>query len=227
MGDFVNSTEIERNNITYIIENMPKMEGKYNSNERNYIYYENIAKEKSLLFLVQVNRHSIIDVLTSTSKDFYFIPNPSTDQIFSLPAQNQLYLNFQTTQDLLINIIYISGDGYFRWEEENRKYHLSGFCDRLTLTSGTSNYEHLLSHLVAEASQYQWNKLDNSGFVFFITYYPRNPEYNIDQVKVGRSTEFNYRDIKFPLNFYTSIKENDITVSFNFYNFYSKPHDTN
>ena len=201
---------------------MPKMEGKYHSNERNYIYFENIPKDKCLLFLVQVNRRSIIDVLTSTSKDYYFVPNPSTAQIFNVPAQKQLYLNFQTTQDLLINIVCVSGDGFFRWEEENRKYHLSGFGDRLTLTSGTSNYEHLLSHLIAEASQYQWNKLDNSGFVFYITYYPRNSEYSIDQVKAGRSTEFNYRDIKFPLNFYTPLKDRDITVSFNFYNFYSK-----
>ena len=220
MGDLVNSTEIERNNVTYIVENLPKMEGKYHSNERNYIYFENIPKDKCLLFLVQVNRRSIIDVLTSTSKDYYFVPNPSTAQIFNVPAQKQLYLNFQTTQDLLINIVCVSGDGFFRWEEENRKYHLSGFGDRLTLTSGTSNYEHLLSHLIAEASQYQWNKLDNSGFVFYITYYPRNSEYSIDQVKAGRSTEFNYRDIKFPLNFYTPIKEKDVTVSFNFYNFY-------
>ena len=227
MGDFVNSTEIERNNITYIIENMPKMEGKYNSNERNYIYFENIPKDKCFLFLVQVNRRSIIDVLTSTSKDIYFVPNPSTAQIFALQAQKQLYLNFQTTQDLLINIVCVSGDGFFRWEEENRKYHLSGFGDRLTLTSGTSKVDNLLSHLVAESSQYQWNKLDNSGFVFYITYYPRNPEYSIDQVKAGRSTEFNYREIKFPMNFYTPIKEKDITVSFNFYNFYSKSQDTN
>ena len=226
MGDLVNSTEIERNNITYIVENMPKMEGKYHSNERNYIYYENIPKGKCLLFLVQVDRHSIIDVLSSTSKDYYFVPNPSTAQIFNVPAQKQLHLNFQTTQDLLINIVCVSGEGFFSWEEENRKYHLSGFGDRLTLTSGTNNYEHLLSNLIAEANQYQWNKLDNSGFVFYITYYPRNPEYSIDQVKAGRSTEFNYRDMKFPLNFYTPIKEKDITVSFNFYNFYSKSQDT-
>ena len=222
MGDLVNSTEIERNNIAFIVEQMALLEGKYHSNERNYIYYENIPKDKCLLFLVQVDRPSIIDVLTSTSKDYYFVPNPSTAQIFSLPAQKQLYLNFQTTQDLLINIVCVSGEGFFHWEEEDRKYHLLGYEDRITLTSGTSNYDNLLTHLVAEANQYQWNKRDNSGFVFYITYYPRNPEYNMDQVKPGRSTEFNYRDIKFPLNFFTPLNEKDIAVSFNFYNFYSQ-----
>ena len=31
---------------------------------------------------------------------------------------------------------------------------------------------------------------DNAGFIFYITFYPRNHDYNIDQVKIGRSTEF-------------------------------------
>jgi len=229
MGDLVNSTEIERNNITYIVEKMPEMTGKYNSeNGRNYIYIEKIPKDQCLLFIVESNINTIIEVLSSTSKDFFTIPNPSSPQIFALQSGNKLHLNFQTTQDLLINIVCVSGEGFFQWEEENvRKYHLFGKDDRITLTSGTNRTEDRLNSLVAESSTFNWYKSDNSGFVFYITYYPRNSEYNIDQVKPGRSTEFNYRDIKFPLHFFTPIKDNDITVSFNFYNFYSKEKEVN
>ena len=224
MGDLVNSTEIERNNITYIVEKMPEMTGKYNSeNGRNYIYIEKIPKDQCLLFIVESNINTIIEVLSSTSKDFFTIPNPSSPQIFALQSGNKLHLNFQTTQDLLINIVCVSGEGFFQWEEENvRKYHLFGKDDRITLTSGTNRTEDRLNSLVAESSTFNWYKSDNSGFVFYITYYPRNSEYNIDQVKPGRSTEFNYRDIKFPLHFFTSIKDKDIIISFKFYNFYSK-----
>ena len=229
MGDLVNSTEIERNNITYIVEKMPEMTGKYNSeNGRNYIYIENIPKDQCLLFIVESDINTIIEVLTSTSKDFFVVPNPSTPQIFALQSGNKLHLNFQTTQDLLINIVCVSGEGFFQWEEENiRKYHLFGKEDRVTLTSGTNRTEDRLNSLVAESSTFNWYKSDNSGFVFYITYYPRNSEYNIDQVKAGRSTEFNYRDIKFPLHFFTPIKDKDITVSFNFYNFYTKEKTNN
>ena len=224
MGDLVDSSEIERNNIKYIVEKMPELKGKYTSdNGRNYIYIEKVPKGKCLLFIVESDINTIIDVLSSTSKDFFAVPNPSTPQIFSLQSSNKLSLNFQTTQDLLINIVCVSGEGSFQWEEEKfRKYHLFGNNDRLTLTSGTNSSEDKLSSLVAESSSFNWYKGDNSGFVFYITYYPRNNEYNIDQVKAGRSTEFNYRNSKFPLHFFTPIKENDITVSFNFYNFYSK-----
>ena len=224
MGDLVESNEIERNNITYIIEKMPDMGGKFNSdNGRNYIYIESIPKDKCLLFIVQSDINTIIEVLSSTSKDFFVTPNPSTPQIFALQSSNKLHLNFQTTQDLLINIVCVSGEGFFQWEEENiKKYHLFGKDDRVTLTSGTNRTEDKLNSLVAESSTFNWYKSDNSGFVFYITYYPRNNEYNIDQVKPGRSSEFNYRDIKFPLHFFTPIKDKDIIVSFNFYNFYSK-----
>ena len=220
-GDLYDSYEIERNNITYIA-NMDEKKGQYNSLKRNYIYIKNIPKDKCLVFLVHVSPYSIIEVLSSTSKDFSFTPNPSTAQLFTLQSKKNLFLNFQTTQDLLINIACVSGEGFFRWDGENRKYHLSGSDDRLTLTSGTHNNSLKLSSLIATANDIQPNKLDDSGFVFYITHYPRTSSYNMDQVKVGRSTEFNYRDIKFPLNFYTPLKDRDITVSFNFYNFYSK-----
>ena len=220
-GDLYNSSEIEKNNVTYIA-NMDEKKGQYNSSQRNYIYIKNIPKDKCLVFLVYVSPYSIIEVLSSTSKDFSFTPNPSTPQLFSLQSKKELLLNFQTTQDLLINIACVSGEGYFHWDGENRKYHLSGSDDRLSLTSGTQNNALKLSSLIATASEFQPNRLDDSGFVFYITHYPRTSNYNMDQVKVGRSTEFNYRDVKFPLNFYTPLKDNDITVSLNFYNFYSK-----
>jgi len=62
-----------------------------------------------------------------------------------LHPDKELFLNFQTSQDLLINIVSVYGKGFFRWEEENRKYHLSGSDDRLTLTSGTQDVNHKLS----------------------------------------------------------------------------------
>jgi len=224
MGDLVKADEIERNNVTYFVERMTELKGKYNSDKgRNYIYIDKVPRDQCLLFIVESNINTIIEVLSSTSNDFRVVPNPSTPQIFALQSGNKLSLNFQTTQDLLINIVCVSGEGFFQWEEEKvRKYHLFGKDDTLTLTSGTNITEDKLSSLVAESSTYNWYKSDNSGFVFYITYYPRNSEYNIDQVKPGRSTEFNYRNIKFPLHFFTPIKDKDIIVSFNFYNFYTK-----
>jgi hypothetical protein len=223
-GDLVDSRQIEKNNVSYITRKIPNMQGKYHSGDnRKYIYIDKIPRNKSFLFCVSTDIPTIIEVLSSTSKDYYTVPNPSTPQIFKIQTNKQLYLNFQTTQDYLINIFCVSGEGSFHWEDEaNKKFHLFEYNDRLTLTSGIKKEENNFARLIATSSEYNWYKNDNSGFVFYITYYPRSSEHNFDQVKEGRSTEFNYRDVRFPLNFFTPIKDKDITVSFNFYNFYSK-----
>ena len=222
MADLVDSEQIERNDIKYIVEHMPTVQGKYNSNDgKKFIFIEKMEKKKCLLLLVSVDTHTIIEVYSSTSRDYVTTPNPSTPQIFALQDKGRMYLGFQTTQDLLINIVCVSGEGYFYWEdEEKQKYHLLGYDDRITLTTRTNKTDAKLSHLIAEQNAYSWMNDEKSGFVFYITYYPRNAEYNIDQVKPGRSTEFNYRHVKFPINFYTPLKDNDVAVSFNFYKNY-------
>ena len=49
-----------------------------------------------------------------------------------------------------------------------------------------------------------------------MTFYPRNNDYNIDQLKIGRSTELNYRQVKFPLNFFAQLSKEEISISFTF-----------
>jgi ssDNA-binding Zn-finger/Zn-ribbon topoisomerase 1 len=229
IGDLVEAEAIERNNISKVInEYMMGMKGQYmSSGDVNYIYIDKIDKSKSLLLIVTLNRGSIIEVLSSTyTYDYQITPNPSTPQIFAL-NENKMQYSFDTTQDLLINIECVSGKGYFYWNEEKPvKYYLSGRGDRVTLTSATKVKEHKLANLVAKSNNKKKDEKNNPGFIYFITYYPRNPEYNVDQVSVGRSTEFNYRDTKFPLNFYTQIGLNDISVSFNFYKLFSKDNIT-
>jgi len=218
-ADFVDAEQIERNNVTFITNNVPSDKANFSSiNGTRYIYVENVEKGKCLLMLAGVQKKTIIEVFSSTSRNFRITPNPSTPQIFAL-RDKKLNLNFDIMHDLLINIVCVSGEGYFYWEEENRNYTLMGYGDRLTLTSGT-NHNNKLTNLVAQSTEFIWLKEDKSGFVFYITYYPRNSEYNIDQVKAGRTTEFNYREVKFPLNFFTKITDKDIAVSFNFYKFY-------
>ena len=62
-------------------------------------------------------------------------------------------------------------------------------------------------------------EIDESGFVFYVTFYPRNSNYNIDQLKVGRATEINYREAIFPLSFFAKLTDKDISISFTFYNY--------
>ena len=225
-GLIIEATEVEKNNMKFIVDILENPDDQFSSNGgKKYLYYEKIEKDKCLLFSVDLETDSIIEVLSSIytyTENQVFVPNPSTPQVFAIKDKRILF-NFETTQDLLINIVSISGSGYFFWEseeEQNINYYLNGFEDRLTLTSGVYEKEHKISKLVVQSTVFTMFEPDDSGFVFYVTFYPRNAYYNIDQLKVGRATEINYRRADFPLYFFAKLNEKEIAISFTFYNYY-------
>ena len=230
IGELVDAEPIEKNDIQFIIDNMPNPRDVYNSlNGTRHIYIEKIDIKKCLYLMVITNEPKIIEVLTSTFTTGTIIkPNPSTPQLFAIPKDKKLNINFETTQDFLINIVDVSGSGYFYWEEEGEENQrksscsLDGYGDRITMTSYTSNEYYKLAHLVGKNTEFVWFGGNNTEFVFYITYYPRNSQYSFDQLKAGRSTEFNYREIKFPLNFFVPITDEQISVSLNFFDLFIK-----
>ena len=230
-ANLVNSYVIETNNISRIIHLMPKENATYSSNNGSkYIYVNKIERVRTLLIRTVTSSDVNIELLsTIMGNETYITPNPSTAQVFGInlqEGQKAIKFSFETTQNLLINIAGISGEGYFKWDEEldsNRTYYMYGFEDRLTLTSFTSKDEYKLTTLTASGVDFPFTESESKAFVFYMTYYPRSDNFNIDMVKEGRSTEFNYRELKFPLNYYSTITGSDfIGVSFNFYNLYAK-----
>ena len=72
-----------------------------------------------------------------------------------------------------------------------------------------------LSRLKVESSTNEEYDLLQGGFIFIITYYPRS---NVDQLKNERSTEFHFRSVKMPLNYFAPITlGSDWNINFNFY----------
>ena len=224
-GYIVDSEQIEKNNLQYITEIFETSPIKDYSSEdnRRHIYYEGITREKSLLLKVTVEQSVVIEVMSTiyAHKDEQVVfPNPSTPQVFAIGG-NKVLLNFETSRDLLINIVCVEGYGTFYWEEDGIPYYISGYEDRLTLTSGTLDESKRLSKLVVSSDTTSIFSPDNAGLVFYLTYYPRNPYYNFDQVKIGRSIEFNYRNVKFPLNYIAQLNDDrEISVSLTFTNYF-------
>ena len=82
-------------------------------------------------------------------------------------------------------------------------YYIYGFENRLILTSGTEIEE---NHLSCQSTTFSWSERNYKLFVFYVTFYPRIHN------KVGRSVEINYTEVKFPLNFYTRLTDNDLAL---------------
>ena len=228
-GKLVNAEIIEENNINEIIKAVDDI--KDNKREEEFtenglIYIEGVNKEKSYLFITifdNVPTDDKIEILSSTYAYFdgmVFTPNPSTPQIFALKDKS-IFFQFQTTDDLLINLHSIAGIGGFNWDtevEKNKIMYLRGRDDRLSLTTTKENNQ-ALSKL--KSTSYSYIKGEyKTGFVFYITYYPRS---YMDQLKSNSIGEIHYRTVKMPLNYFAHIGyEQDWTVNLNFYDIIPK-----
>ena len=220
-GNFVSNEDIERNNMTEIKR---YIETFYNNIDYkfkyDYNYTENINKTESFFFISVSEKATIIEVLSSSffifHNDLNLYPNPSTAQIFAISDFN-VNLNFITTKELLLNIVGVAGLGQFNWTDENdalTSYNISGYGDRLSLTTTNSDMKNRFAPLKVKSLTLDYSEI-SGGFVFYITYYPRS---NMDQLRININTEFHYRTVKMPLNYYAPITLfNSWSINFNFY----------
>ena len=224
-GNLFDADIIEKNDISAISKCLNEIYLNKNfKQDKKYIYLNNISKEKFYLFITVSEKNDIIEVLSSTNyyyENMTFYPNPSTSQIFAL-NENKLRCIFETTKDLSINIVSISEEGYFHWESKNsnvtKKYYLNGFEERLSLSSYTKEEKEKSSSLNIELPESALNNKDNSGFIFYMTYYPRNVNNIIEQINPGTSMKINYRTGNMPLCYFASInKDNSYIINFNLY----------
>ena len=224
-GKLIDADIIEKNDIITLSKNINEIYQNNNyKQDKKYIYLNNISKEKSYLFITVSEKNDIIEVLSSTNyyyENMTFYPNPSTPQIFALNEKN-LKFNFETTKDLYINIVSISGEGYFHWDSKinniTKKYYLNGFENRLSLSTYSNLEEEKSSLLKIEVPESIYNNKDNPGFIFYMKLLPRNVNNIIEEIKPGTLTEINYRTGNMPLSYYVSInKENSYFINLNLY----------
>ena len=221
IGQSVEAESIENNNIQEISDLIKDTFENKNPIDGKYVYIENINKNQSYFFIIYAEDSSdVMEVLSSTYayyNDMDIYPNPSTAQIFAI-RDFRINLNFVTTKDLLLNIVGLSDSGAFFWgdeKEQEKKYYLEGYDDRLSLTTYTEDKDNQLTPLKVETTTL--GEIQRGGFIFYITYYPRS---NIDQLNKDITTEFNYRTVKMPLYYYLPINlDNSFTINFNFYDF--------
>ena len=228
-GGLFNSENIEKNDISTVKSYFNEMYNnqKYKINKK-YIYVKNIQKGQSFLFMTVLKDSDIVEVFSSTYyyyENMIVYPNPSSPQIFAI-GNKKIRLNFSNFEDLLLNIVSISEEGYFNWEIKDQKdlikNYLKGFEDRLSLTTYTADANLKSSLLQVNSNELKLKEENNdtSGFIFYITYYPRSSKFTMDQIKQGRNFEINYRTVNMPLRYFAPMNEiNSWFACFNFYDF--------
>ena len=223
-ANFIDKAYYDEFDTTNLRKETPTLETAEFSTQRDNIDYiyttlESKRKGKYLFVNVVTDKEDEVYILTgmpmfniNRQREFIFYPNPSTEQILYVPPEtDQITLEFFTSSSLIATIITLGGEAEISWKnDQNTIYNLRGSGDRLSLTSGTP-----LNELIIKK-----RKTDNPNFIFYVSYYVRDPENNFDEVQYGKSIEIAYRDTDLPVYLYSKVGSyfNDINVAVTFTN---------
>ena len=170
-----------------------------------YYFYVNVItdKEDDIMILTTIPVYNVI----TSRKVYEFYPNPSTEQLLSLSV-DQLILTFPSNS-IIAHFVTLGGEADIRWENENNMvYNLRGNGDRLSITSGSESNKIIITRRTES----------DERFVFYISYYERNADYNFDKIQFGKPVEIVYRDTHLPVYLYSKIADsvNDINLAVTF-----------
>ena len=207
-----------------------KMMNEFMGNPKNkinekYVYLQNIDRFHSYFFVTfsEDNSDSIIEVYSSSQvfgDDITIYPNPSTPQIFATLGE-KVNFNFVSTQDILVNIVRVSGKGSFYWDDEkekDKKYYLLESNNRLCLSASSNSIKKNIVPLKVES------KDEKDRFIFYLSYHPMT---NVKLLEEGKNIDFHYRAFKTSLYYYIPLKsEQDLNINFNFYDFGLETNET-
>ena len=194
----------------------------------DYIYTSFLKKGNYMFINVMTDKPEPIMIVTNMpvynyiSYDlFEFYPNPTTEQLLSVPGE-QLRLSFPGSESVMVNIVTLNGHAEVSWKSEpDRKFVLRGVGDRLSISSGDKN-DQLVVHKLGSTSMSNKDqlKMEDAGFVFYISYHKMNLENHMafEEVNYGQSTEMAFKDADLPLVIYNKIglQYRDINVAITF-----------
>ena len=183
------------------------------SGQQKYYFYVNVItdKEDDIFILTSMPMFNEL-----SQNDIEFYPNPSTEQLLSVSDDKTLTLNFFTSSSLIVNLVTLGGEAEVVWaDDKNKVFNLRGRGDRLSLTSGVTSDKIIIRKRKAANNL---NDEDDPGFVFYISYYIRNPELNFDEVQYGKSLEIAYRETDLPVYLYSKVGAyfNDLNIAVTF-----------
>ena len=198
----------QRDDIDYIYTNLKSSAP---GNQKYYFYVNVITdKEDDLFILTSLPMYNDLG-----TNDIEFFPNPSTEQLLSVSEDTKLTLTFFTTSSLIVNIVTLGGEAEIVWaDDENKIFNLRGRGDRLSMTSGINSDKIIIRKRKVSNNL----SAQDPGFVFYVSYYIRNPEVNFDEVQYGKSLELSYRETDLPVYLYSKVGAyfNDLNVAVTF-----------
>ena len=123
-ADYINKTEYEEWNITYLSNNIPNNNSLYNNSDMDIINIPNLKSDKYVYISVESSNETIIEIMTSivSNEDEVKLPNLNDIQIYSINKTSILDFNDLSknkTNDISLSIVTIYGKANIIFENDD------------------------------------------------------------------------------------------------------------
>ena len=220
-ANYIMKEKYENFDYTYLNGRIPNNEATYSTRKTglDYLYIPHGYEYDNFVFVSVITKQpTTVELLSSLyTFDLQLSPNPSSPQLFLLTNDHFIF-EFTTYEELTITIQSIGGEGTIFWEEdESEKYTIHGKGQAISLANSfvdkNNNTKVFLSLYVQNKNQKQEYDDTCPGFAFFISYMLRPANINLDEIEIGKPSEFTYR-ADFPIYIYSEIKDFEKDVNF-------------
>ena len=225
-GSFIDRDKYHIYNIKELKQLIPfKQTAEYNPyNEGvNYIYISELPPNKYLFInlvsdmmddLMLINSVPIFDLMGEGYIRIY--PNSHTEQLFSC-KKDKIQISFWGDQGIAASFEVIAGEAEIGWENDTIIHKVKGAEDRLILFSDKKQ-KHLEIRNTKLFADKLSGKIDDPGFLFFITYKARAKGVNFDEIQFQKTAELGYENTDLPAILYCKLgnvyKDLNIAIQF-------------
>ena len=192
----------------------------------DYIYQRYLEKGKYMYININTDKPDPLMIVTSMPiynyiefDDFNeFYPNPTTEQLLSVPGKS-LRLQFPCTESVMVNIITLNGHAEISWKNDPYTvFVMRGKGDRINLSSGNKIDELIINNLDNNIYKNEESTMEDPGFVFYVSYFTKDNSNKFDEINYGKSLEIAYKDVDLPIFLYSKIgsEYRDINIAITF-----------
>lgn len=231
-GNLIKRDIYDSYNEEELKKNLPTSENaNYNSyNEGvDYIYIQTIPSDYSSYLFITLESDTSDELMLINSIPIYepsdentiVYPNSFTEQIYSCKGK-VLKMDFPGDEGLSVVINVLAGEAEIHWEKSTDIYKVKGVGDKINLlTEKTTRTLLIRNTKPIELNKKLGDKMEDPGFLFYITYKPRAEGKNFDEIDFGISTEFAYRNTKLPVVVYSRMEAGyeDLNIAISFKDF--------
>ena len=225
-ADYIDYAKYEQWDTYYLTNNIPNEKSKFTNfvDGKDFLYIPHGEYESHLYVAVYSDNATSIELVTTFSGfDDGFSPNPSTIQVISFKKENYT-LKLNTDYDITVSLESLEGKSKIYWEfEMENEFYLGGREDRLSIVLTSDMCKQKDCNLIINNLEPDLDDTDDDkpGFTFLVSYFIRASDLSeliFEELQYGKSTEIDYRNIRFPVILYCQLpdKESSVNIYFDF-----------